>query len=248
MMKKSNSRPDIDVLNKFLPMSKRSNSRSESVFDLIRLSDSKRSQGHVELIISFVLFVGVLVALFIIINPFAKISRDVDVQEISQIIVDEMSSDVGKISVIVQPGADCYDVSEFIDGKALEVQDSVNLRKFTIYFSNELNNNIPHQDLSCPDSNFSLGVYSSEKIIVSNGIDNFKARYNGDYSALKSSLEINEDFSFSFSEIGGNLISDLSVLRNVPLGVEVYVSEFPVRVIDLDGKFYGYILKVEVWE
>jgi len=248
--KKSNSRPDIDVLNKFLPMSKRSNSRSESVFDLIRLPDSKRSQGHVEMIISFVLFVGVLLILFVFINPLAKTNdKGVDIERISGIIVDEMNSDVGMVSVIIKnivlPDDYCYDVSGFADGRNfLEIQNG---RKFEIYFSDKLNNNAPYQDNACPSDSFDMGVYSEKKIIIYENVENLKARYEGDYSNLKNSLGILDNFIFSFREINGNEIPDLTVSKTIPSGVNVKIKEFPVIVMNADGNFQQLILNIGVW-
>jgi len=84
--KHSNSRSDI-LFNRNLLMSKRSNSRFDFVTKNNILSKSKRSQSHVEVFLSFVIFIGFLLFIFIFLNPFAKAKPNYIMDNIQKAVV-----------------------------------------------------------------------------------------------------------------------------------------------------------------
>jgi len=127
-----------------------------------------------------------------------------------------------------------------------EVTDSLNPRKYTIYFSNDLNKDTPHKDPSCL-GDYTIGANSIEKLIVKERVADFKTRYSSNYSSLKKDLGLNNDFSLNFKDRNGIEIPDLSFSTKTPAGVEREAKEFPVIVIDHTGKIYEYILNIRVW-
>ena len=70
---------------------------------------NNRAQGHVEIILSFVIFIGFLLFIFIFMNPFAKTKETSHIMDnIQKSIINEISGDVGKLSVVVNEGKNCY--------------------------------------------------------------------------------------------------------------------------------------------
>ena len=213
-----------------------------------RLSFNRKAQGHVEMILSFVLFVGALIVLFIFINPFAKTEEVSVIEGIQERIIDEISLEIGRLSAIVENEAiDCYSLSGLSYGaNYIEKQDSHNLRKYNIYFSDSFIKNAPHE--GCGPLNYALGTYSSEKMISYNKTKDLVTDYNADYEALKQKLGITSEFVFSFTNLLGVVDSDLSVSKQPPAGINVEAKEFPVRVIDNNADIQELILNVRAWD
>ena len=100
----------------------------------LKKTRSKRAQGHIEVMLSFTIFVGFLLFIFIFLNPFAKTKSDQAINNVQEAIINEISDEVGKLNIIVNQTSDCYDNTEVetYGNNFIEVQDS-NLRKYTSY-------------------------------------------------------------------------------------------------------------------
>jgi hypothetical protein len=208
----------------------------------------KKAQGHVEMIMSFVLFVSVIMLLFLFLNPFATTEeRDFSIESIQRILLKEMNIDVGKVSVIVDSEGGCYNLPILDKRNPLEVFDAESRRKYTIYFSDLFEEYTPNKDENCVFGSYELGAYSQERIMHYPKIAEIKARYDGDYSGLKTMLNMPADFAFNLRDIDGNQVPELSVSRNIPAGVERTSKEFPVRVLDNSGKVSELILNIRAW-
>lgn len=210
-----------------------------------KLLNSKRSQSHVEMMLSFVIFVGALMFIFIFLNPFAKTAEKISViDDIQKTILENIGSEVGKLSVIGNSGGVDYTIPAVYGNNFIEVQETFSDPiKCNLYFSNDFG--VGTQ--TCQFDNYVLGVYSKEKMVVWNKITSLKSNYEADYSGLKSSLGISQDFSFSFKNINGAEIEELSALKNPGVGVNVESIDFPVRVIDSSGNINELILNIRVW-
>jgi len=194
--------------------------------------------------LSFVIFVGALIFIFIFLNPFAKTSGKTSViNNIQEIIIKNMISEIGKMSVIGETGSGNYNLPLEYGNNFIEVQETSNPVKCNLYFSDEFSVG----GKTCQFDTYTLGVYSKEKMIVWNKIALLKQNYETDYNSLKSSLNINDDFSFNFKDIGGGEISELSVSKTAPVGVNVESKDFPFRVIDDSGTIHELILNLRVW-
>jgi len=212
------------------------------------INKGKQAQGHVEMILSFVLFVSVIMFIFIFINPFAKTEgQDFSVDKIQRIILEEITIDVGKVSVIVDEDGGCYNLPILDERTPLEVLDTKNQRKYTIYFSDLFEDYTPNEDDSCVFGSYRLGIYSQERIISYQKIEELKIEYESDYNDLKESLSMPADFAFNLKNIEGTQVPELSVSRNVPAGVERISKEFPVRIIDNSGNVLELILNIRSW-
>ena len=205
----------------------------------------KKAQSHVEMMLSLVIFVGALTFIFIFLNPFAKTGEKISIiDEIQKTVVEDMSSEIGKLSVIGDTGPNNYIIPSGYGSNFIEVQETFsNPIKCQLYFSDVFGAGTQ----TCQFNAYTLGVYSKEEMIVWDKIILLKQNYETDYNNLKSLLGISDDFSFSFRNIGGGEIGVLSVLKNPPVGVNVESKDFPVRVMDNSGNINELILNIRVW-
>jgi hypothetical protein len=208
----------------------------------------KKAQGHIEMIVSFLLFAGVIIFLLLVLTPLAKTKEVSTIDDIQRIIIQNLSSEVGKLAVIVKNQGDCYSLASVLPNygsKFIEINESS--RVYAVYFSKDFSNG----NIGCSGPlNFSLGVYSKENILVYERISDLALNYNNNYEENKKSLGITNDFAFSFKPFGGAEIANLSVSRNLPTGVEREAKEYPVRVLKTSGNDKGvkeYILNIMSW-
>jgi len=210
-----------------------------------------RAQSHVEIILSMVLFVGFLIFIFVFMNPFLKTKQEPVIVDIQEEVINEISSEVGVLSVIVNSSDDCYSldsVSDEYGNKFIEVHDLENPRRYIIYYGDFFDVQ-KVGDISClskESRNFSLGLYTKESIIVEEKIKNLKERYETDYSDLKQSLEV-RDFLFNFRDMDEIEIIEWSVDKKIPENTDVVSKDILVRVMDDKAKIYEMILNIRVW-
>ena len=97
--------------------------------------------------------------------------------------------------------------------------------------------------------NYTLGIYSKEKIIINNSINLLKTNYESDYDDLKLSLGITNDFLFEIRDLLGNKIPELSVdyAEKIPTGINIEVREIPIRVININGQIQELVLYIKAW-
>ncbi len=201
---------------------------------------NKRGQGHVEIILSMVLFVGFLIFLFVFMRSPFKTKQTLDITSIQQKVLEEINSDIGKLSVIIDPpGIDgienCYSLDEVntktFGDNFIEIQeDPTNPRSYTIYYGDFF---VGGKTISCSGpENFELGVYTEESIVVKEKINNEA------YDSLKSAgLD-----SFSF-QVRGSFKSK----EQIPANVDVFSKDIPIRVMDNKANIQEQILNIKIW-
>jgi hypothetical protein len=211
-----------------------------------------KGQSHIEIIFSFIMFIGAVIVIFIFITPINQKSNEApDVLTVQREILEDAQIKVGKLPIILNgsPLGNCYNFdSAKYSGNYLELRDIVYPRRFSIYFSDSIPiNNAPNKDIDCDVANYSIGIYSDEDIIYTERIITLKDLYEIDYESLKSTLGVKDDFSFNVKGVDYNIVDSLSVDRNIPSGVSVNSVELPIRIIDNNAKLEEYILQVRAW-
>ena len=205
--------------------------------------NSKRAQGHIEIISSFLIFIGFLLFMFIFLNPFATSESKDIVNNIERSILNNISEDVGKLSVIVDEGK-CYDPLDFDlykkTGQNIKLISSG--RKYTIYYGNFFIPDVP----SCTgEVSYTLGTYSTENMIIYEKIIELRTSYDNNYEDLKTSLGIIDEFIFELKRIDGGV--EIGVNKEVPFGIEAPAADIPIRVINSNGVVSEFILNIRVW-
>lgn len=156
----------------------------------------KKSQIHVEMIISFVIFVGFLIAIFFIINPLAVKKTDYTlINNLQDKVIENLSFDYSSVSLTLDEGlsfsGDCFIVSNpFNISSILEVQDTsgsileasnnflnkeliidksstADKRYYKLYFSDEFN---PSLDIPSGCSTLDEANYSFGLFVNNEGV------------------------------------------------------------------------------
>jgi hypothetical protein len=210
------------------------------------MKKNKLAQGHIEVMLSFTIFVGFLLFIFIFLNPFAKTQSPQVMRNVQESIINEISGEIGKLSIIVNSTNDCYDNSKvIIYGDNFIETSNNNLRKYTIYYNDVFG---AGGEPSCSAElgrNYSIGTYSKEKIVIYEKIEILKSDYTNDYEGLKDSLGILNEFIFELKKIDGGV--EIGVNKNIPVGIEIESVNIPMRVINSNGKILEYILNIRTW-
>jgi len=208
---------------------------------------TKKAQMHIEIILSFVLFLSAVIIILFFINPLSDKESTVNINIIQQKILDYLYEPVGVMSVITDSGG-CYVLpSEYTTkygNNFLEIQDS-NLRKYILYFSDYLNNNHPNNLAlaDCTDTYY-FGMYLEDEIIF---YDNLKELVGFDEGTLRTNLSIKDFINIKVLEKDRSEILELSADKEAILGEEVIAKEFPIRVIKKDGEIQELILNIRAW-
>jgi len=225
---------------------KLANSRPDIVNSRKMMSMSKRSQGHIEVMLSFTIFVGFLLFIFIFLNPFAKTKSDYTLNNIQESIINEISGEIGKLSIIVNKTNDCYDASavEAYGSNFIEAPGN-SARKYTIYYNDIFGlGKAPSCSVEL-GRNYTIGTYSKERIVIYEKIEILKSNYTNNYEGLKTSLGILNEFIFELKRMDGEI--EIGVNKNIPIGIEVESANIPMRIIDSNGKILEYILNIKTW-
>ncbi|MEK6936267.1 MAG: hypothetical protein AABW67_05760 [Nanoarchaeota archaeon] len=209
---------------------------------------NKLGQAHIEIMLSFVIFIGFLLFVLIFLNPFAK-TESVDlISSIEKSILNNVSADIGKMSVIGANGTNDYTIpSPYNNVHFIEKTDTTSpTQKCTLYFSDEV---FTADTKSCRFNTLTpqFGIYSTEKMIVYEKIVQLQKDYASNYAELKNSLGIINDFSFNVESLDGVEIPGLNTARNIPSGIEVQARNIPIRTINNQGNVQELMLNIRVW-
>jgi hypothetical protein len=216
---------------------------------------SRRGQGHVEMIISFVLFVGFLVFVFAIFNPLFRTEKSISADNEKTVIVKNISDSVGKLAVVVASSDDCYSVNEikkFYGSNFVEIIDvpptPTSQGKYTLYFGDFFDPSLVGK-VSCSEAKgnaYSLGAYTDQSLIIKQKAISLKQLYDANYKAVASELGI-INFAFAFRNLDGTPLDGMSVTPSIPQSVDIASLDSPVVVIDDKAKIEEFIMNVRTW-
>lgn len=248
---------------------RRSNSRFyfESHKNLLK---SNRSQAHVEMIVSFALFLGFLITLLFILNPIGKDKNLITTLEVTQgKIMKNISADYISASLIVDAGVaqgTCFYVAnkpglagnvlaEDLAGNMLPASstpDSVflasspNNRFYKLYFSEGFEN---ANTFSCgnqlPGENYDFGATEKGNLIVIKKVQRLIAAYNDNYDAVRNNLGLKNNFALFFYDTQKNLL--LNASRFVPSGAEVSSRNINTKAMDVNGHIFDVVINLRTW-
>ena len=232
---------------------------------------NRTAQGHVEIIISFVLFIAFLLATFAIFNLANTNYKRTSLEHEQEVILDYISSPYGKLSIYVDQVDDCYndkkniieqqfgDIniqtkygSSFIEAYSTQVNNPKQSRVYTLYFGDFFNPSL-YGVVSCASQKgkkYTLGGYIKEQVIVEQKFKDFKLDYENPlkYSALATTLGI-DNFAFSVRTISGVKVDFFSVSPNKKISstLKIVSIDFPIIVMDDQGIKREYIINIQKW-
>jgi hypothetical protein len=195
---------------------------------------NKRGSSHLEVILSFVIFVGFTFFLLTYLQPTQKTSLE-------NSILDGLESsflnnvEINFTKVLVNSTFDC---------KPAEVAERArvfNLSKsgfFYIYASDEISGD---DTTACSAGAYKLGFINSEKVVSNKSLEIFRSRYYGDYNALKISLNVPLAVDFAIVAEG------YAFERQIPEQTEVKSRAVILRVLYADGSIINKDFLIKIW-
>lgn len=236
---------------------------------MIRKLRGKKGISHVEMILSFVIFIGFLIFLFAIFKPLRVVSGgEVYLDILERGINDNVSIDVNfqtlKINDSVDVNCFCIEYSlkniivkneneiiinsETGDNLCMESLDKF----FYIYSSEEFESSEGISLSSCSflekDKNYTLGLFRSYSFYSNRSLKKLHYETANNYDDVKDKLELraSKDFSFSLRMKESNEII-LENTKKPGKGVRVLARDVPVQIVYNNGKFEYALLNIQVW-
>lgn len=241
-----------------------------------RLIISKSSQSHIEIILSFIIFVGFVFAIFAFFKPVdsQKISL-LAFERMQQKIVNNLSISYQFIPLILSPGLipsskSCFKINNsygkdapilvknssggivYTDMKKKEI--SLNTKDapgkfFYIYLSNNTNT-YTFKGGGCQEldeSNYSFGAFTYETAILLENIYLFNNQYMANYEKLKVDLGLENNFEFVVSDLNRNIILNDSLSKNKLKTGNVLAREFLFKAVDKNLTQVNLRFSLRVW-
>lgn len=202
----------------------------------------KRGVSAVEMIISFLLFLGLITFIFVYMNPLGKSSTLMTNEAIAEGIEKYAGIEMN-VTGISSEGSACFSVQNVFgqypfvmdeDGnKVGSMMEGGNLyieggRKFYYVYSGD---SPEHYNLSgCRDRNYSTSVMGAEKTYSYKKLAEMNTTYHSNYASLKSELKIpsSRDFTLTLFDDSMEKIVDMS--GSIPKR-QIVSLEYPVEIL-----------------
>jgi hypothetical protein len=235
---------------------------------------NKKAQGHIEMILSFVIFIGFIVVLLFFLTP--SFDKDIDtvfLETTKNILMENWSSEYSIVSLTINEsitssliGENCLKIknksylgvsaiakgyngiSLNVDSKVdfLELDYCCNRRYYKIYFSDNFNSEPVNTGCKKLDNgNYSFGVPVNKESVFLEAINQTINEYNQDYDLLKQELNLKNDFEINIFNSTKDLI--LSANSSLNQNLEVYSIDFPVIVLDQKANKHNLIINIRTW-
>ena len=238
--------------------------------------DNRRAQGHVEMIISFVIFIGFVSVLLFSLNPLTDKRINFTLLEITESKLMEnwtISYFVGSLSFDNPPSVStgCIEISNLIglnnnilvqdkDGKFgfgeinggnIKINKSgTNGRFYKIYSSD----NFKQTDLSAcssspiSEADYEFGPVNSYSNVLYENLILFIDKYNQDYESLKQEIGLQNDFAvFVYTQNSGSRELIANASIFVPKTNEIIARDIPVLAINKTAGKTDLLVNIRVW-
>jgi len=226
--------------------------------------------SHIEIIISFVIFITFLIFIFVVINPKLSVQNEKEesISYIENAILERISAEMKIITIKLEfvLGMPCIELTDLLtnleigtnliikdeednllestsDGTSLQItRGDISDDFFKIYYSSEFNE--LESGSGCFPRDYELGLVKEEKhIFESNIIDLIKEYEN--YEELKEEFNIPKDIDFGY----GIKLSNGTILETEEknISTNIYLKETPVIYINSEGNMESGFLRIIVW-
>jgi hypothetical protein len=234
----------------------------------------KKTQTHLETILSFVIFLSFLLVILFFINPVTNPKQSyASLDDVQTRIFNNLSIDYNPISLILfsSPVKDCFSIEEapIVNGSFIVIDSSGNFLPSKVqsgkifvktssdsekkYYSFLLSDSLSSADdpgSNCDNlasSQYSFGVLGFEKAIFSKALKYFNSSYLSDYNGLRRKLGITKEFSFSVFDLTRINLYNESLSLNSALMGNVLSRDIPYILINETGGKQKIIFNLRVW-
>lgn len=232
----------------------------------------KKTQSHVEMIVSFVIFVGFVVAMFFIFNPIKTIGVNKTFLDITQekiisnwtityqtlsIIINSSTNQKSCIKIENKPALSqnfiVKDQSENILSSGHDINydyfwfsSAADNRYYLLIFSELFQgSSLPDCQYLLKPGEYSLGSSNTYNTVLYENMASFIEAYNKDYEKLKFNLGLQNDFMFNIYDEDNNLLYNTS--RLVSKQSRVIARDIPVLTINQNTELKHLTINLRVW-
>ena len=180
-----------------------------------RLTIGKKGSEHVEVILSFIIFVGFVLFLLNYLQPYKK---DILPNSILTGVKDSFfqNASIELTSVLVKNVSTTdYCAPSEVSGPSMTL-DTSNESFYYVLASSEFNSSL----LACATSSYLLGYLSRESVLSNSSLVMLRQKYQNDYDNLKLQLFVPASVDFSISSNGYNL--EREIPENIPVNSVIY--------------------------
>ena len=230
---------------------------------------SKKAVSHIEIIISFLIFVSIITFLLVVFRPLTVFSKttssDLDITE-SQIL-DYISTKLEVQSVKIPSGVNgsCIsidktetaveenivvknDVDERIDAKT-ELVGLIKFKKSGEFYQISSSDEFVESDSSlvtcATPTDYTLGVAKTYNKVSNTSLHNLFNDYNASYQTTKELIGLNNDFNIILRNSQEEELLKGEVYK--PLGIEIQARDVAIEILDSRGEIQTGILNIQVW-
>ena len=234
---------------------------------------TKKSQSHVEMILSFVIFVSFVFFLLVFLNPLKQKeinSKDLDKAEAK--IIENLSITYRYLSLFLDYPVieNCFSVKNPLnlqdkiivkdingnlrlstnDENTISISSSPGNTAYILYFSEDFF--YPPLSGSCnvlPETDYSFGALGYEKLVLYENLAELNQEYKSNYSALKSSLGLvmDRDFEFAIYNLDGRVLFNETLNSHKIKGSNIFSRQVPLRVIYKNATQDSVLFYLRVW-
>lgn len=226
---------------------------------------NKKGASHIEVILSFVIFLGFLIFLIAVFNPFTSVRKGDNLDNVERAIRNSTETELEFMTIrLEKEEKKCFSFAYQLRGDISVKNESMNyirgIKKgndiyiddggtfFYIYSSTDFEPN-EFDTINCEimenkdnEKKYSLGLYKNYSVISFNKINLLSQEYNSDYLSLKSTLGITGEFGFGVRDTSGNQI--ITARR---VGKNVYAKDVPIQLIYSNGNLTYGIMNIQTW-
>ena len=238
---------------------------------------NKKGASHIEIILSFVIFIGFIIFLFAVIKPFKSAERgEIYLEVVERGIINQTSTEINsiplKINYEFKQDENCFSFvfngslkniiakdenSDIMEAKSLWIDNGekkeiiINSNKnFSYVYSSEEFNESIFDITKCKELNkedYTIGLFRKEMMISESKMNNFYKKYNESYDNSKKDVGLPSSKDFAFSIRDTSNNAILIANKKVPKGVNVWAKDIPIRIAYNNGTFVYAMLNVQTW-
>jgi hypothetical protein len=241
---------------------------------MVKMEKKKKGAVHVEVIISFAIFISFLVFAFVMIKPWNILSRSTSNLDITKTgVMDYVLTNLTvfslKINSTVYSGSSgsCFNANfdtSLLGGEVImknsagEIIDSTvqtNLyfensgSFYKIYSSDELKEQ-PASTVGCYSLNtnsYTLGAKRVHKKVSYSKLTNLFQEYESDYEQLKNNLGLNNNFNIAVLNSSRGVIGNFKAEEYKPEAIEITARDVPIEILDENATLSIAIMNIQVW-
>lgn len=218
---------------------------------------------HIEMVLSFILFVGFIMFVLLYIKPYNQTPLpDSIVTGVHDLFESYVSTNlttmflhsnssgcfsINLANIDLNSGSVVRNISgqlvpSFLSGNKINIQSSENF--FRIYLSPDLT---PSSSISCallPSTNYSIGSSDKTTLISYLKLQQIRQEYENNYNILKQELNVPDRFDFTIS---ANLSSPYELSKPIPQEATVFARGYMHQVLYPDGTIENKEFIIKAW-